>query len=159
MITILTTGSRGDTQPYLALGMELQKAGKHVRVAAFENYEFFVKQYGLEFYPIRGDVTQVASSLNAQSARQADSPLKVLLSFNQLKALVVDLQRDLFDACKGAEAIVYHPGATIGYFAAQHFGVPAILATPFPMTPTREYPALIFYNAARTRERVELSDA
>jgi len=149
MITILTTGSRGDTQPYLALGIALQKAGQRVRVAAFENYESFVKSYGLEFFSIKGDVSRVASSLSTQGARSADNPLKVLLSFNQLKSFVFDLQKDFFDASKDADAIIYHPGAAIGYFAAQHFKIPAILATPFPMTPTREYPALIFYNTPR----------
>jgi sterol 3beta-glucosyltransferase len=80
---------------------------------------------------------------------QADSPLKVLLSFNQLQTLVFDLQKDFFAACEGADAILYHPGAAIGYFAARHFNVPAIFAPPFPMTATRDYPALIFYDAPR----------
>lgn len=48
--------SRGDTQQFIALGLELKKAGQHVCVAAFENYETFVKSYGLEFYPVKGDV-------------------------------------------------------------------------------------------------------
>jgi len=61
-ITILTTGSQGDTQPYVALGLALQKAGARVRLAAFENYEGFVKSHGLEFFPIHGDVAKVASS-------------------------------------------------------------------------------------------------
>jgi sterol 3beta-glucosyltransferase len=149
VITILTTGTRGDTQPYIALGMELKKTGHTVRVAAFENYETFVKSHGLEFYPIKGDVSRVAASDGAQGAAKADNPLKLLLSFNKLKSLVFDLQQDFFDACIGADAIVYHPGAAIGYFVARHFEIPSILATPFPMTPTRDYPALIFYDTVR----------
>jgi len=148
-ITILTTGTRGDTQPYIALGMELKKAGNTVRVAAFQNYESFVKQYGLEFYPIKGDVSIVAAIVNGNSAMQADNPLKVLLSFNKLKSFVFGVQKDFFDACQNSDVIVYHPGAAIGYFAAQQLKIPSILATPFPMSPTREYPALIFYNAPR----------
>jgi len=42
--------------------------------------------------------------------------------------------------------IGFTPGAGIGYFIAQHMKIPSILGTPFPMTPTKEYPALIFYN-------------
>lgn len=146
LVTILTTGSRGDTQPYVALALALKSEGFSVRVAAFENYAAFVRSHGLEFHPIRGDVSQVASGDQARSARQADNPLKFILSFNKLRSLVLDLQADFFSACIGADAIVYHPGVPLGYFAAQHFGIPSILATPFPMTPTREYPALIFYN-------------
>jgi sterol 3beta-glucosyltransferase len=84
-----------------------------------------------------------------REAAQADNPLKVLLSFNKLKALVFDLQKDFYEACAGSDAIVYHPGATIGYFAAQQMKIPSIFGAPFPMTPTREFPALIFYNAPR----------
>ncbi|MBC7876636.1 MAG: glycosyltransferase family 1 protein [Anaerolineales bacterium] len=149
MITILSTGTRGDTQPYIALGLALEKVGYHVRLAAFENYESFVKSSGLEFYPIKGDVSVVASSMNAKGAKQADNPLKLLLSFSKLRSLVFDIQKDFFNACIGAEAVVYHPGAAIGYFTAQHLNIPSILATPFPMTPTMEYPALIFYDGLR----------
>ena len=149
LITILAIGSQGDIQPYVALGAELKKAGQRVRIATFQNFEPFVTRYGLEFYPIRGDVASVASSDNMQHARQADNPLKLLLSFNKLQALVFDLQKDFFEACKGSDAIVYHPGVSIGYFIARHLNVPGILASPFPMTPTHDYPALIFYDAPR----------
>ncbi|MCX5971726.1 MAG: glycosyltransferase [Coprothermobacterota bacterium] len=149
MITILAAGTRGDTQPYLALGVALKKAGHTVRIATFENYEPFVKSYGLEFFPIKGDVSRVASSDNMRGTMKADNPLKILLSFNKLKSLVFNLQKDFFNACMGSDAIVYHPGAPIGFFAAQDLKIPSILATPFPMTPTRDYPALIFYNAVR----------
>ena len=148
-ITILTMGTRGDTQPYIALGLALKKAGCGVKVAAFENFETFVKSYELDFYPIRGDVAKVSSSSIAKDAMKADNPFKFLVSFNQLKSYVFELQKDFFAACLGSDAIVYHPGVTIGYFAARYLNIPAILGTPFPMAPTREYPSLIFYNMPR----------
>jgi sterol 3beta-glucosyltransferase len=147
LITILAAGSRGDTQPYLALGMALKKTGHTVRVATFENYADFVKGCGLEFYPIRGDVSLVVA--NESGAKKADNPLKVFLSFNKLKSYLFDLQKDFFEACAGSDVVVYHPGAAIGYFAAQNLKVPSVLALPFPMTPTREYPALLFYDMPR----------
>ena len=149
VITILTAGSRGDTQPYLSLGIALKKLGHPVRIATFENYNSFVKSYGLEFFPIKGDVSLVASSDSVGDAKKADNPLKVLLSFNKLKSFVFDLQKDFFNACADSEAIVYHPGVPIGYFIAQYLKIPSILATPFPMTPTSEYPAMIFYDKVR----------
>lgn len=149
LITLLTTGTQGDTQPYIALGLALQKAGATVRVAAFENYRDFVESHGLTCFPIHGDISLIAASQETQSARKADNPLKVLLSFRKLKSLVFDLQKEFYDACKGSDAVVYHPGAAIGYFAARQMGIPSILATPFPMTPTGDFPALIFYNGPR----------
>jgi sterol 3beta-glucosyltransferase len=69
--------------------------------------------------------------------------------FSPLKSFVFDLQKDFFHACIGSDAIVYHPGAPIGYFVAQYLKIPSILALPFPMTPTKAYPALIFYHTIR----------
>ncbi len=149
MITILAGGSRGDVQPYVALGTALKKAGQSVRLATFQNFEPLVTGQGLEFYPVRGDVMQAAASVGARGALTADNPLKVLLSFNQLKSMATNLQQDFFDACEDADAIIYHPGQVIGYFIAREHGIPGILAAPFPMTPTREYPALIFYRSFR----------
>ncbi len=149
LITILSIGSRGDVQPYIALGVALKNAGASVRIVTFENFSQLVKENGLEIYPISGDVSKVATSEIVRSATQADNPLKVLLSFNTLKKLAADLQKGLFEACQGSDAILYHPGPSIAYFIAQHLKVPSILASPFPMTPTREYPSLIFYDKPR----------
>lgn len=148
-ISILSTGSRGDTQPYVALGMALKKSGHSVRLAAFENYASFVESHGLEFSPIKGDVTRYLSGEVAQEAVKADNPLKFILSFNKMMALASGLQQYFLDACQGADVIVYHPGALIGYFIAQELKIPSVLATPFPMTPTRAYPSMIFYDRPR----------
>jgi sterol 3beta-glucosyltransferase len=151
LITILTAGSRGDTQPYIALGLELKKAGYAVRIAASEGFASFIQGYGLDVYPMQGDVSKLASSAIAKDAMKADNPLKFFTSFNNpiLKSFMLDMQRGFFNACAGSDAIIYHPGAAIGYFIAQEMQIPSILATPFPMTPTGDYPALIFYDSIR----------
>ncbi len=148
-ITILTAGSRGDVQPYIALGWALQKAGYVVRIATFGNFKSLVESSGLEFYPVRGDVMQVTRSELGREAMSPDNPLKVMLSFNQLRKLVGDLQQDFYNACIGADAIAYHPGAAIGFFIAQEMKIPAILATPYAFTPTSDYPSLLFYHLPR----------
>ena len=149
IITILAAGTRGDTQPYIALGIELKKSGHNVRIATFEAYSEFIKGFGLDFCKVKGDIASVASGEDVRHAREADNPFKLLLSFNKLKELAFNMQKDFFNACSGSDAIVYHPGAAIGYFIARNFKIPSILATPFPMTPTRDFPALIFYNTPR----------
>jgi sterol 3beta-glucosyltransferase len=149
LITILTGGSRGDVQPYVALGLALKRAGCDVRMVTFENYRSFIESYGLDMIPIQGDVRMVASSEDVTASAGADNPLKVVLGLNKLRSYIFDLQKDFFAACAGSDAIVYHPALTIGYFAARQMNIPAILASPFPMTPTSEYPALIFYNSPR----------
>lgn len=149
LITILTSGTRGDVQPYIALGLELKKVGYSVRLATFENYGSFVTGFGLEFYPIKGDISMIAASDDTRHAKEADNPLRLLLSFNKLKAHVFDLQKDFYDACTGSDAIIFHPGVALGYYVAQQMKIPSILALPFPMTPTKAYPSMIFYDMVR----------
>lgn len=149
MITILAAGSRGDTQPYLALGVALKQSGHQVRIATFAVYEDLVRGAGMELFPLSGDITQVIKSEAGTEAMQADNPLKVLRSFKTLKSFFSGMQSELYQACEGSDAIIFHPGPAIGYFIARQKKIPAILATPFPMTPTREYPALITYNGPR----------
>ncbi len=149
MITILAAGSRGDTQPYLALGAALRRAGHKVRIATFGVYEDLVRGAGLELFPLSGDITQVVQSEAGTEAMQADNPLKVLRSFKTLETFFSGMQVELYQACEGSDAIIFHPGPAIGYFIARHKNIPAILANPFPMTPTRAYPALISYNGPR----------
>jgi UDP:flavonoid glycosyltransferase YjiC (YdhE family) len=60
-IVIQVVGSRGDVQPFIALGNELQRSGHRVRIATHGTFEGFVRESGLEFYSIGGDPTQVIS--------------------------------------------------------------------------------------------------
>ncbi len=48
-ICILTVGTRGDVQPYVALGTALRAAGHDVKLATLGRFEALVRAYGLEF--------------------------------------------------------------------------------------------------------------
>lgn len=48
-IFINTLGSRGDVQPYVALGQGLQAAGHHVTVCTAARFESFVVDHGLTY--------------------------------------------------------------------------------------------------------------
>lgn len=50
-ISILTYGTRGDVQPFVALAVGLQKAGHIVRIAAPARFADFVSQYNISFAP------------------------------------------------------------------------------------------------------------
>jgi cysteine desulfurase len=51
-IVIPTTGSRGDVQPYVALGEQLQARGHLVRLATHADFEELVRGHGLDFFPV-----------------------------------------------------------------------------------------------------------
>jgi len=51
-ITILAVGSRSDVQPYVALGLGLQRAGHEVRLVAADFFKAFIESRGLDFFPV-----------------------------------------------------------------------------------------------------------
>jgi sterol 3beta-glucosyltransferase len=150
MITILCAGSRGDVQPYLALAVELKKLGKDVRVAAPIMFEELFGSYGIDFYPVGGDYeTLNVDPEMIRQAQKADNPLKMFFSFQKMKKYGIHMVDDYYSACKGSDLNVYHPGVTIGYFLAEKFGIPSVLASPFPINRTKERPSVILYGKVK----------
>ncbi len=55
-IVIQIVGSRGDVQPFVALGLELKNSAGHcVRIATHAVFKDFVEGHGLEFFNIGGN--------------------------------------------------------------------------------------------------------
>jgi len=151
MITILCSGSRGDFQPYIALAQQLKKLGKDVRITGSKSFEGFIRSYGIDVYPIEADIeTLKIDPKLLKDAGSSDNPLKMLLTFNKMKQYGIYMVNDFYSACEGSELIIYHPGCTIGYFAAQKFGVPSVLASPFPLHKTKEYLSVVMYGKTKS---------
>src|SRR2546425_11380065 len=55
-VAIITIGTRGDIQPYIALGQGLQAAGYEVKVVTFQAFESLVRGSGLDFAAVSGDL-------------------------------------------------------------------------------------------------------
>jgi Glycosyltransferase family 28 N-terminal domain len=60
-IVIQIIGSRGDIQPFIALGKVLKTYGHRVRVATHPTFSDFVKENGLEFFSVGGDPAELMS--------------------------------------------------------------------------------------------------
>jgi hypothetical protein len=59
-IVIHVVGSRGDVQPFVALGQELKRRyGHRVRLATHGTFKKFVEENGLEFFDIGGDPAEL----------------------------------------------------------------------------------------------------
>ena len=59
-IVIHVVGSRGDVQPFLALGLELKnRYGHRIRLATHATFKKFVEENGLEFFDIGGDPAEL----------------------------------------------------------------------------------------------------
>lgn len=150
MITILCAGSRGDFQPYIALAQQLKKNRKEVRISGPKEFESLVTSYGIDYYPINVDINALNIDPKLlEEAGSADNPLKMLLAFNKMKAYGEYTTGEYFQACQNSDLIIYHPGLTIGYFAANELGIPAVLASPFPMHKTKEYLSVVMYGKSK----------
>jgi len=59
VITLLTSGTRGDVQPLVALGAGLQRRGYAVRVLTHEPFRGLVAAHGLGFVPLDGNPNEL----------------------------------------------------------------------------------------------------
>ena len=71
-------------------------------------------------------------------------------SFRKLREYGIYMVEQYHDACLGSDALVFHPGLTIGFFMAEKLGVPAILASPFPMHTTSARPSVVLYGKVQS---------
>lgn len=138
-ITILTLGSRGDVQPYVALGAGLQAAGHRVALATADQFAELTTQAGLEHRPISAEFLELATS---QQGKQAFAG-KGLSRLNLMKQVMPMLRRmldNIWQVAQDSQAIVYHPKAMGGYHLAEKLNIPAFLAMAAPAySPTRQF--------------------
>lgn len=61
-IVIQIVGSRGDVQPFVALGLELKNAfGHRVRIATHAPFKDFFEEHKLEFFDIGGNPEELVA--------------------------------------------------------------------------------------------------
>ncbi len=144
-ITIITLGSRGDVQPYVALGLGLQRAGFEVRLATLNTYREFVLEHGLEFAAISGDPRSTMNSQAGQAWLQ--SGRNIVAATRQMKRALTgeDLMpafNDALEVCRGTDAIVYSFMGATGYHVAEKLEVPSIFALLQPFSRSRLTPSM-----------------
>ncbi len=62
-ISLLTYGSRGDVEPFIALGNGLDQAGHQVNLAAPESFSNLLKNDQIQFFGLPGDPQQMVENL------------------------------------------------------------------------------------------------
>ncbi len=150
---LLTYGSRGDLQPYIALGLALQRAGHEVILAAPARYEGFVNDYGInEFAALPGDPTQLMEQIFSRKGLRWGALSLAQAVFSSVAPYVHELYPALIAVCQSADVIVHSLLLTgLGHQAAVHLHKPDFSALVFPLfAPTREFPCPLF-PAAKTK--------
>ncbi|KAK6143988.1 hypothetical protein DH2020_020808 [Rehmannia glutinosa] len=95
-IVMLIVGTRGDVQPFVAIGKRLQDYGHRVRLATHSNFKEFVLTSGLEFYPLGGDPKVLAGYMVKNKGFLPSGPSEIPVQRNQMKEIIYSL----LPACK-----------------------------------------------------------
>jgi sterol 3beta-glucosyltransferase len=143
-IVIVTIGSHGDVQPYVALGRGLHAAGHSVLVATHHRFEPLVRERGLDFAPVAGDPRDFQSDPDLLALHDdSRNVLRWLRTFRRVEVpLLRQRLRDCWQACQGADVIVSSLlPFLLAYHVAQRLGAPLVRAYYYPVSPTRAYPA------------------
>lgn len=141
-ITILALGSRGDVQPYAALGRALKEVGYRVRLVSFQDFESLVREQGLDFHPVKADA-QLLVAQAAGGGMNSGNPLKTMRSIRESYGQLTDAYEAAFaaDELRDSDAIINQlPGALYGRDLAEKLRIPHIIASVIPLAPTRSYP-------------------
>lgn len=145
IVSILTGGSRGDVQPYLALGKRLRQAGHSVRLIASDDFELFVTEAGLTFYSTGFNVEAVVQSDEWRAVTERGNFLAIVSKMRAtMKGQARMIAERLPDYLQGSDLIVAGAaGLGGGFSTAEKLGIPMIQAYLFPLTPTRAFPGPI----------------
>lgn len=139
-ITLVSLGSRGDVQPFIALAVGLQSTARHtVCLAAPDNFESLAKDYSLNFFPLGLNTQKMLGTGGLDPEHNILLWLsKVLRSMKPLTELIA---KNIWLACQDAELIIYSMMGFGAYHVAEKLGIPCLMAIPIPgFAPTRAYP-------------------
>ncbi|KAL5041625.1 hypothetical protein BDW71DRAFT_217628 [Aspergillus fruticulosus] len=149
-ILIQVVGSRGDVQPFIALGNELQRCGHRVRLATHDVFEDFVRGSGLEFYPIGGDPEELMAymvknpglipsmrSLQAGEIGRKRAMIRKMLDGCWRSCIEPDMATQVPFV---ADAIIANPPSFAHIHCAQALSIPIHLMFTMPWTSTKAFP-------------------
>ncbi len=142
-ITLIAGGSRGDVQPYVALGKGLKEAGHTVRILSSDDFHDLVTDYGLDFFTTGGSSEAVAQRL--QVLLEQGKMLKILSHMRRAsqKQAVQAAENGLL-ACQGSDLILGGLGGLFsGLALSEKLGVPFLPAYLVPFTPTSAFPSAL----------------
>ncbi len=143
LLVILSAGTRGDVQPYVALGKGLQEAGYRVRLVTHENFAGLVKGHGLSFAPLRVNPRLLLTQQEARAiGGSGANPVRLLGNmFALFRRFMPVILEDSRRGCQGADGILFSILGFPAYHIAEAMGVPAVGAFLQPQTRTRAFPA------------------
>lgn len=147
-ILIITFGSRGDVQPYVALGKGLKAAGHMVTICTASRFESFITEHKLAYGYMTDEFLRIIDTDMGRDVIETSSGIFGVIRsiFKLIKYLKPLAKKMIIDSWEVANAvnpdlIIFHPKILGAVSIAEKFGVPVIMANLQPMiVPTYEFP-------------------
>ncbi|KAL1413559.1 hypothetical protein Q8F55_001333 [Vanrija albida] len=135
--TMLTIGSRGDVQPYIALGLRLMKDGHKCVIITHDEFKDWIEGYGIEHRAAGGDPTAL---MKLSTAHRMFSPAFFKEALGTFRQWLDDLLVDAWKASHDADVLIESPSAMAGIHIAEALKIPYFRAFTMPWTRTMAYP-------------------
>ncbi|MFJ4653358.1 glycosyltransferase [Nocardia sp. NPDC088792] len=162
-IALLTAGTRGDHQPYLALADELRSRGHHVEMTATENYADVVRRSGFEPHVIPFNSAELLESPAAKRGLSSGNPLPFLqIMLDTVKIIAGErgerMHEVLSGACESADVIV-SCASTLPWAMERRekTGQQVIGGLPYPLERTAEFPSSFTVKKMVSSRRLRLA--
>jgi sterol 3beta-glucosyltransferase len=143
-ILITTFGTRGDIQPFIALGKGLRTAGYEVAICTSEGYQSFVQEHALRYEFMDNELLQLSQAVLDESS--------VGETFSTIRKMGPAIRHSMDDEWNATrnfqpDLIIYHPKCLGSFHIAEKLQIPAIMSIPLPFyTPTTEFPVPFLSN-------------
>lgn len=151
-ILIISLGSRGDVQPYLALGVALKEKGHTVSFCTSVTFESFIRAYDLDYHYMNDGFIQLMNSQMGRKALEETTGLfgaakTTFKLIGQVKPLIKQTLVDAWDAAQktNPDIMIFGSKGTIAESVAEKLQIPSVIAMTVPqMVPTANSPAIGF---------------
>lgn len=136
---ILTFGTKGDIEPYVALAAALNAAGHEATIGTAGGFEQDVRELGVDFVPSNTRMLELMQNLLPTMAGPSDLT-------KTMKAMTESMREAFDDQLRAVRSthpdiIVYHPKCLGAPHLAEYLGIPAVLSIPLPFyTRTSAHP-------------------
>lgn len=151
-IFIVTRGSLGDVQPFVALGAYMKASGHEVTICTHSTFEPLISSHDLLYGYMNDELTHfIKSHLRNEETENPErrkgffrNTSKII---RQLRPIRQRMHSDSWESVKKAnpDLILFHPQAFWAPDFAEKMGIPVVMATITPSSvPTGEFPHLLF---------------
>ncbi|MGL6313326.1 glycosyltransferase [Vibrio sp. WXL103] len=157
-VLLMTIGSRGDIEPFIALGVGLKNKGHQVFICAPARFQPMIEAYELNYSFLTDELFEIVEKGTLEAMGSLISGIRTAIKMHRLaKPINRKMLKQTIQAGLAAEPelIIYHPKAMAAASIAEKLSIPAIMAVLQPMVvPTQAFPAAGLPNLGKCFNRL-----